>query len=234
MDRPALLLTRPAQSARDFIDSLDPAALRDVTVCISPLLRIVRTGVEPDLDGYRGAIFTSSNGVDMAPRGEGRVAVCVGDRTATAAQGQGWDVRQLAQTADALVALLVAAPVEGPLLHIAGQHRRGDIAGRLNAAGLRTDEAIVYDQQLEPLTDAARALLAADRPVLVPLFSPRTAQQFMSGTQDLGGVTIVAISEAVAAEVDHDRIGTMYIAQAPTSKAMQQAVEMLLRQDSLP
>lgn len=234
MDRPALLLTRPAESARTFIDRLDPDVLRGVTVCISPLLRIAPLDVHPDLDGFRSIIFTSANGADMAPLGEGRAAACVGDRTALAAQARGWDVRRVARTADDLVQSLLEEPMPQPLLHISGQHRRGEIAQRLSEAGQKADVIAIYDQELIALTDTATELLMADRPVIVPLFSPRTARQFMRSASDLRRVSVVAISDAVAERVDRERVTDLQVVDVPTSDAMQQTVEMLLRQDSLP
>lgn len=77
--------------------------------------------------------------------------------------------------AEALIATLSERPQIGPLLHLAGRHRRADIAGILGAAGLKVETATVYDQTLLPLSTAAQTLLKGPNPVIVPLFSAQRA-----------------------------------------------------------
>lgn len=233
MDNRALLITRPKGSAERFVAGLDQAVLRGVTICASPLLEIVPTKARVELDGVSGVIFSSAQGVAHAPGGNGRLAYCVGEKTAEQAQAHGWHVALVRQTAQALIDHLIAALPNGPLVHLAGVHRRGDIAEHLQQAGLPVDVITLYEQVLRPLTQEAQKLLAGEAPVVVPLFSPRTAVQFARQADGTRQAHIVAISQSVADAVDGSRFASVYIAAEPTSKQMRRAVEMLLRRDSL-
>jgi uroporphyrinogen-III synthase len=126
------------------------------------------------------------------------------------------------------------AEVTGPLLHLAGRHRRGDVAAQLTAKGIVTDVHTLYDQQLCDLTEEAQALLAGDKPVLVPLFSPRSAQQFVAQARKLRHVTVVAISGAVAQALGKQEGVEIKIAAAPTGAEMVRSVENLLQGPSVP
>ncbi|WP_276151430.1 MULTISPECIES: uroporphyrinogen-III synthase [unclassified Sulfitobacter] len=234
MDRRALLLTRPRDSAERFLARLPTAPLKGVQLCISPLLEIEPTGEKPDLSQTKGVIFTSARAVALAPPGSGGDAYCVGAQTAAAARMAGWDVRLEAQTADALVAMMRDLRIEGKLLHLAGAHRRGQIAARLREAGTQVDVITLYDQRLRPLTDAAREMLAGEGPVIVPLFSPRTAEQFVNQTKAFSAVVVAAISPAVGAVLGGKSLKGLHIAKAPTGDEMARLVEMLLRNDRFP
>jgi uroporphyrinogen-III synthase len=233
MDSPSLLLTRPQASAEAFVARLDPALVRGVEVCISPLMEIRPCRSGANLADYRGVIFTSANGVAFAGLGQGRRAYCVGAGTARAATDQGWHVMQVAQDADALVAAICDTGAQAPLLHLSGTHRRGNIAERLTQAGIKTETAALYDQVLLPLSDRAQALLKGEATVILPLFSPRTAGQFADQAAELRNVRAIAISPAVADTVRHLNLKQLLIAQAPTGDAMRQDIEMLLHAHSL-
>lgn len=149
-------------------------------------------------------IFTSETGVEAAVAGGWslpRTAYCVGDRTAQAAQAAGFAARSAGGDATALVALLTGERPPGRLLHLRGAEARGDVAATLTAAGIPTDEAVVYDQKEQPLTDAARALLCGDAPVIVPLFSPRSARLFVAAGDWRAPLWIAALSPTVADEI---------------------------------
>lgn len=229
----ALLMTRPKQAAEQFVARLDPTLISAVQIVHSPLLQIVPQQSKADPARYNAVIFTSATAVGFAGHGQGQHAFCVGARTAQAAQDSGWRVRIVAQDADALVEKLQAMPGTGPLLHLAGAHRRGEIATRLGNAGTPVDVSVLYDQALLPLNNAAKSLLAGKTPVIVPLFSPRTAVQFAKAAASSAPVHVVAISAAVAAPLDRLNGTEVRIVAAPTGDAMLQEVELLLRKDSL-
>lgn len=229
----SLLLTRPQDSADRFLARLDPDVLGGVTVCISPLMKIVPTGLAPDLSGYAGAVLTSAQVVALAPESTGLPAYCVGAQTAERAAKAGWAVAVIAETADALVAALIARGPAGPLVHLAGAHRRGDIALRLGNRGIPVDELTLYDQHLLPLNATAQSLLKGPGPVIVPMFSPRTARQFVDQAQTTASAHVVAISPAVAAVLRAVDLNGLETAAAPTGEEMARSVEMLLRKTSL-
>ena len=231
--RPSLLLTRPRASADRFLQGLDPALLAGLPVCISPLMEIRPLEVDADPQEAAAVIFSSANGVRLAGRGGGMPVYCVGAQTAAVAQGCGWCVRQVAETAEALLALLLAERPTGPLLHLAGLHRRGEIAERLNDGGIPTRVVALYDQVLLPLSAEAQALLAGGDPVVVPLFSPRSAQQFAAEADPSSRAVILAMSAAVAGALGAPPGWKLHIAAAPTANEMARGVEMLLRGNSL-
>lgn len=187
-----------------------------------------------DANSVEGAIFSSRNGVLHGPAGQGRPAYCVGDTTAEAARQNGWQVRAVAQDADALVAALKAQPPQMPLVHFSGQHRRGDIAERLAGRGAEVTVVPVYDQALLPLTREAQDLLTSGAAVILPLFSPRTAQQFVTEAQETRHVRAIAMSDAVAVPLRDRPFAALHVLEAPTGSMMKRAVEMLLSGDSLP
>lgn len=225
MTKPVLILTRPAPASERFAASVSAETLAKVTLIISPLLEIVPTGVCVDMAKYKGAIFTSANGIDHAMPGQGRPAYCVGARTAKMAMANGWNVPVWGQNADDLIAQLTSAPPAGPLIHIGGVHQRGDIAARLSQTGLRTDAVAVYDQKLLRLSPTATDALAAQQTSIVPLFSPRTAMHFAEHCPDMSRVVILALSEAVAASLLHCRPKKLVIAAEPSGASMRIALE---------
>lgn len=214
-----------------FLRSLDQNVLVGVRVVISPLIDIVPLDPSPRLGDAAGAVFTSAQGVVLAPPGEGMPAYCVGKRTAQAARHAGWQVRLTAQTAHDLVQRMTgAAP---PLVHFAGRYRRGDVAKHLIEMGISTRVAVLYDQKPRDLSPDAQTLLRSAGRVIVPLFSPRTAAHFQAQSRDATRVEVVAISAAVAEELRDGFAGTVHIAGAPTGEEMRRCVELRLRDTSL-
>lgn len=227
----SLLLTRAQADARRFVDTLDPDVVAQTQVVVAPLLRIEAVDAPIEMDADTGVIFTSAKAVGFAAMGAGRAAYCVGAMTAQAATAKGWQVRLTAETADALVATITA---NAPLIHLAGRHQRGDIAKRLTAKGLICRRAVIYDQHLQPLSDTAQEVLDGDKPVIVPLFSPRIAGQFADQARNLTQAHLLAISAAAAQALDGKTPASLHIAAAPTAQEMRRGVEKLLQQTSLP
>ena len=233
MDKRALLLTRPQGSAERFAAALSSDLLDGVKICISPLLEIVPTGLIPDFSKYSSVIFTSARAVMLSPKPEGRQAFCVGDRTAKAAEADGWEVAIVARDAERLVAAMQSEQIEGPLIHLAGAHRRGQIAEKMIQFGVQVDVVTLYAQNLLPLSEEAKELLSGELPVIVPLFSPRTAAQLVNQAPVINCAHFAAISAAVAEIMRKYDLGHLHIADEPTGGEMTRLVEMLLRKNSL-
>ncbi|MDO5706528.1 MAG: uroporphyrinogen-III synthase, partial [Paracoccus sp. (in: a-proteobacteria)] len=164
---PTVLLTRPDADSRRFADQLaadaDTSAL---PVLIAPLMRIVPLPHDPAaLEAARGLLFTSAQAVPFAGAGRGRIAYCVGGHTAGAARAAGFDVIEGPGDAAGLAPIVATATV--PLVHPRGRY----LARDLGAQGV-----IVYDQEQLPPEPTALDLLAGDAPVILPLFSPRSAR----------------------------------------------------------
>lgn len=234
MTKQILLMTRPLAVSQKFVARLDRDVMRDVQVIYAPLIEIVKLAETPNLGSYSGVIFTSFNGVNFAPRGQEMTAFCVGDRTAKQAEARGWDVKIIQQDADNLVREIVAAKVIGPLAHLSGAHRRGDIAGRLAAQDIRVDVHVLYDQPLCQLTPAAMRALAGEVPVILPLFSPRTSAHLGAQVQTAPATTAIAISSAVARAAQPAHFQKTVVVGAPTGHNMVTGIEKLLVNNRLP
>lgn len=218
-----LLLTRPQRGSDAFWRAL-PVSLRDqLTPIISPLVRI--DPIANDLPNINSAIFTSANGPILGPNGNNRIAYCVGAQTTQAARNAGWDARHLGNTADQLVDQIIELAPSGPLTHLCGTHTRGDVAPRLSMAGIETTQIAIYDQALQPLSDQAIAALDRENPVILPLFSPRTARQFKKQLNEGVTLHLIALSPAVAHEILEKNTKPVHICAEPTRKAMIEAVQ---------
>ena len=67
--------------------------------------------------------------------------------------------------------------------------------------------------------------LAGDRPVIVPLFSPRIVRHFAGLTMAAQAVHVVAISAAAAAELQDFRPASVTVSQKPDACHMVRAIE---------
>lgn len=224
---PTLLLIRPAKSAQRF--ARECAALWPALPIVqSPIMQIVHCGAPIQPQG--GVILSSANAVSQIAPVQARqiAAYCIGPRTARAAQAAGLDVALTAPDADALVAALLANPPAVPMLHLRGEHSRGNICQRLMAGGLQCRETIVYRQVSQPLNDQARDVLAGATPVIAPLFSPRSAQLLsLESAHIRAPMWIAALSPAVQDAWDGpaDRRA---LAPTPDAQGMQKAIMKLV------
>ena len=152
-------------------------------------MRIDLTGALPPLAGDETLIFTSRHGVAGFCRLTDRrdlPCYAVGEATAQAARAAGMVAVACGGDARALVQRIARDGASGPFLHPRGAHVAADIAGALRAAGHDARDTVVYDQQAQPLSAAARAALAGPDPVILPLMSPRSGQLFFAGAGDPG------------------------------------------------
>lgn len=212
---PTLLLIRPEPDSRRFAEMLP-----EYRAVISPILRIVPVPHDAArLAEAGGLVFTSAHGVSAAGPGRGRIALCVGTRTAEVAQAAGFDARAGNGFAESLLPMIAAAKV--PLIHPHGRH----LAKTLPVSGV-----VVYDQLAMGLSDEARALLDSGVDVALPLFSPRSARlmsESVAGARARLGP--VAISNAVAANWSGP--GHVVVAAQPDITAMAAAIRGLKLQE---
>lgn len=161
---------------------------------ISPLMRMRPTGAE--VPGEGALAFTSGRAVEAAGDLTGRLAYCVGDRTAEAARAAGAQAISVSGDVEALFTRLCD---DRPALvtHLRGDHTRGDLAPRLRAAGIPASSVEVYRTEDMPLTPSARALLNGSDEVIAPVFSPRSAA-LLALAEATAPLTILAISQAAA------------------------------------
>lgn len=222
---PAVLITRPEPAGRRFAGQIAGLGLRCV---VAPLQRIVPVPHDAQaLDRATGLVFTSENAVPFAGPGAGRPAFCVGPRTAERARVAGFDVTEGPGDAAGLMPMLQDL---GPgWVHPHGAH----LAARLPMPGV-----VVYDQQALPLPREGAALLQGAAPVILPLFSPRSARLAAEAARDATApLWIVPISPA--AEVAWAGAGARpplrsEVADRPDAEGIVHAIHRLLDAERAP
>ena len=223
---PVLIITRPAPAGEAFADTVRDAVGRPIEVIHAPALRI--DPIPFAMPDARHVIFSSARAVARAPEGTGMTAWCVGSATAEAAASKGYDVHNAGGDADDLVALILSHSPDGPLVHLAGRHRRGAIDARLTAAGLRCTTVEVYDQIPLPPPEALVRAAGGTAPLVAPVFSPRSAR----GLLDLvitAPLHVVAISAAVAALFKNVRPASLLTVGHPDADHMRDMTVAMLR-----
>ena len=235
-----ILLTRPAQGADRFAIQLRTRFGVEIRIVASPILTPHLLSVPRPVVPYNAVIFTSEAGVAgfrQLSAETGRDAWCVGDRTAAAAQAAGFRAKSAGGDVTALVSALQDAQIQGTLLYARGRDAAGNLANSLNSLGFTVVEAVVYEQQPTPLNGDAAALLAGIRPVIAPVFSPRSADLLASDPAMQGRrapVWIAALSPAVAAASAGALAERTVCAARPDADAMLDAVAELIVTASLP
>lgn len=191
---------------------------------MAPLLEIRHLPLSRPVPQDVTLLFTSANGVaawtDAA--GKPHAALCAGAATLRAAETAGHAAKQAGDTAAELADIVIAAPPDGPLWHVAGVHRAADLAGRLAEAGLPSTTVALYDQVTLPLPEPVGAALAAGEIGTVLLMSPRTARAFATATQALDlppSLRLLCLSQAVAAPV-RDLGVRVEVAELPRQEAL--------------
>ncbi|PZX19005.1 uroporphyrinogen-III synthase [Palleronia aestuarii] len=211
---PPLILSRPEAQSRRFALEARRAGI-DGAILISPVLQV---HLDPPAALPPGDLVLSSvHGVAAARDLSGRRVWAVGAATARAALAAGADLQQTAPDIAALATLLLAARPER-VVHLRGTHVAGSLIEDLSAAGIRAEGITVYDQAARRISDAARRAIAAG-PVLLPLFSPRSAA--LLGAEVDGppvAARVLAISAAAARAWPWP--GEVRIAARPDGRAM--------------
>ncbi|MEI4235103.1 uroporphyrinogen-III synthase [Roseovarius sp. D22-M7] len=228
-----ILITRPEPEAARFASALRGDHGDTANVLTAPLMHIHWTGALPALSGDETLIFTSRQGVAGFCRLTARrdlPCYAVGEATAQAAREAGLDATPCGGDAAALMRRLAEDGARGPFLHPRGAHVAADIAGTLRAAGHEAAEAIVYDQQPQPLDAPAHAVLAGPAPVIVPLMSPRSGQLFFAeAPAPRAPLLIAAISRATAETVPEGAARVLRIAEAPNAAAIRNLLRDMVK-----
>ena len=236
---PVVLLTRPAPQSQRFAQALQ-ARLASVQVIVSPLMQT--EWLHPPLPDrpFHALILTSETGAKAAGRLRAAgtalpaTAFCVGPRTTDTARAAGFQAISADGDVHALAALIRAAHPQGPLLHIRGEDVAGNLSETLTNSGIETHSAILYAQRPCPLSPAALTLLQGDGPVLVPLFSPRSARILAQAlpADAKAPLWIAAISPAAATSAQALTPARLTIAPHPDGGNMLHTVLQMLSADA--
>jgi uroporphyrinogen-III synthase len=112
-------------------------------------------------------------------------------------------------------------------LHLGGVNTRGDIAETLTASGCPTRRQAVYDQPLRCIDAVDRDLILSGVPVIAPLFSPRTAQQFANQCPQRARIHLIALSSAVADPLRVLGDSMLITCDRPDADSMVSAIESI-------
>jgi uroporphyrinogen-III synthase len=225
--------------ARAFSGALTRRLGLRVQPVIAPLMAMDPLAHSLPPGAFAGVIFTSVAGVEAAVPSYPdlpRLAWCVGRKTAERAAAAGFLARSADGDASTLVAAIAADPPGGRLLHLRGEDATGEVAERLISAGIETESLVIYRQQAQSLSPEAIALLAAEGPVILPLFSPRSAHLFRAALPDQfkASLVLVAMSAAVAEAARPIPHLALVTAEQPTAAAMLEACEEALLRAAQP
>lgn len=229
---PRVLVTRSEPGASETAARLRQAGLEPV---VESLFAIAPIDVA--IPAYDALAFTSANGVRrfamLSPRRDAPV-FCVGERTAQEARAIGYqDVWSAGAAAGALGDLIQRnITTNARLLHAGNEDTRGDLAGRMTAAGFQASFLPIFRAvPVETPGPLLAAHLAGEAKFdAVMIHSPRAASilaGFAAGTTRQAPLAVAAISTAAAEPLSGfaDRIE---IAAAPDGPALFSALARLL------
>ena len=229
--RPIVLLTRPSAGSSQFAEALKARFGERIEIVISPLQEIEWLDNGEELPEASGLIFTSQNGVlgwNRDKSGQHPTAYSVGPQTTALVENLGLNAVDCGGDANALVDHIVGLAPLTPLVHIRGEHARGNIADRLNQAGIETFERIIYRQKALPTDESFNRVFQSDRIVIAPLFSPRSVGLFMNVLPSEAEPWLAIISANAAERVDAKFQRKMMVASAPNREAMLDSIEEIL------
>ncbi len=227
---PLILITRPQEGSEAFAAELRAHLGPAAAICVAPLMRIDPADDLPDLAPYRTLIFTSAHGVSAFARATPRrdfTCYTVGDATAAAARQAGFDPITGPGNGRALAAQIRQDAPGQPCLYLRGDHVAFDMARALGSAGIETHQATVYRQVPCPLPPEARVLVEQADPLIVPVFSARSAQLLLDALPIDASLHIGAISDAAARAIPRDRAAVIRVAGATDRSAMLKCVATL-------
>ncbi|MGB0902607.1 uroporphyrinogen-III synthase [Halocynthiibacter sp.] len=222
--RSIVLLTRAKTQSERFANGF---CADNAEFIIAPLMQIERINADfPPHDG--DFVLTSENAVMTLPdiyHGTGRRAYCVGKRTALAAGTVGFDAVSADGNAHDLHDLIVKTHKNKNLLHLSGEHLANDTL--TDIPGLQ--RIVTYKQTALPADPKVQKLLSGEAPVIVPLFSPRSARLFFSAYPEITApIHVVAISAATAETVANRAATKIGIAARPDADNMKKMVADLI------
>lgn len=225
----SIYVTRPAPDGQPLVEAL---ARHGVEAVLAPLMTI-RFFADRSVDGTTTHIaLTSANGA-RAIGGQAHRTSCpvyaIGPATANAAAAAGLNVTGVADgTAKSLASLIRQdlPPGSCKVLHSAGSHLSGDLAGELCKAGINCSREVWYEARAvstlpAPLADA----LAAQTPHDILFYSPRTTRLYLTlalaaGYTDFSAVRAFGLSQAVLSPCDAIQLRACLAPKSPNQDAM--------------
>jgi uroporphyrinogen-III synthase len=223
--RPSLVWITRAQPGADA--TAERVRKLGIEVVVAPLLEVRRTPPDPiDLDGVSAIAFTSANAVAaFAERSTERAlrVFAVGDATAAAARAQRFANVLSAQGDVAALASALSArrrELPGVILYPAAADPAQDLAGALEAVGLRVRQITLYETVVVAPDDALAARLAEADGVLLHSAKAARALAALLKAQPSPRLTAYCLSRQIARSLNRAGLAGVTAAAAPTEAAL--------------
>ena len=224
-----LLLTRPLGGNERFCLKIKHL-LYSCEILDNPIQKIDFLPSLSKVNKNSVLIFTSANGLRAAKKHNLSNKKCfvVGANTKKIAVSFGYDVLGFSKDQENLLKLIKSKKPTESMVHIRGKHTVGNLCDALKRNQFSCLDIIGYNQ--EPLKIKKQNLqkIHSGRPVILPIFSSRSAELLQSNL-DLTGFNVIAISEAVAKIVTGVELGELVISKKPDLNSMQEATLAILR-----
>ena len=224
-----LLLTRPLGGNERFCLKIKHL-LYSCEILDNPIQKIDFLPSLSKVNKNSVLIFTSANGLRAAKKHNliNKKCFVVGANTKKIAVSFGYDVLGFSKDQENLLKLVKSKKPTESMVHIRGKHTVGNLCDALKRNQFSCLDIIGYNQ--EPLKIKKQNLqkIHSGRPVILPIFSSRSAELLQSNL-DLTGFNVIAISEAVAKIVTGVELGELVISKKPDLNSMQEATLAILR-----
>ena len=218
-----LLLTRPHDQAFRFSKNLVRLGITSKNILVDPITKIEGVDVLYNFSSVRGLLITSANAVAYLPAalvGSKLPTFCVGEATTRAALKQGLMAQHLAGTAQDLYNVLSGRFLEGPLLHLRGTYTTLDFEAYFRDTPIEVQNLIIYQQIAQDLRPETYTLLRGTVPIVLPIFSPRSAGLLCGLDLNWALHTCVAISEAVGTLCRTAGFGQVLVSPEPSAGSL--------------
>ena len=224
-----LLLTRPLGGNERFCLKIKHL-LYSCEILDNPIQKIDFLPSLSKVNKKSVLIFTSANGLRAAKKHNliNKKCFVVGANTKKIAVSFGYDVLGFSKDQENLLKLIKSKKPTESMVHIRGKHTVGNLCDALKRNQFSCLDIIGYNQ--EPLKIKKQNLqkIHSGRPVILPIFSSRSAELLQSNL-DLTGFNVIAISEAVAKIITGVELGELVISKKPDLNSMQEATLAILR-----
>ena len=224
-----LLLTRPLGGNERFCLKIKHL-LYSCEILDNPIQKIDFLPSLSKVNKNSVLIFTSANGLRAAKKHNliNKKCFVVGANTKKIAVSFGYDVLGFSKDQENLLKLIKSKKPTESMVHIRGKHTVGNLSDALKRNQFSCLDIIGYNQ--EPLKIKKQNLqkIHSGRPVILPIFSSRSAELLQSNL-DLTGFNVIAISEAVAKIITGVELGELVISKKPDLNSMQEATLAILR-----
>ena len=204
-------------------------------ILVDPITKIEGVDVLYNFSSVTGLLITSANAVAYLPAalvGSKLPTFCVGEATTRVALKQGLMAQHLAATAEDLYNVLSGGFLEGPLLHLRGTHTTLDFEAYFRDTLIEVQNLIIYQQSAQDLKPATYTLLRGMVPIVLPIFSLRSAELLCELELNWALHTCVAISEVVAIPCRAAGFGQVLVSPEPSAGSMLSTLTSLFAEKS--